>query len=133
MAVLGHDVVGFDVDADKVARLAKNDPPFFEPGLEDLLAAALATGRLRFTTSYAEAAEHGEIHFLCVGTPQRGGLVERRAGGLPRQCGVDRRAGPAQLRPELGDVLPGEARPGHARHRQQRHRREDPDTQRAVP
>ncbi len=71
MAVLGHDVVGFDVDAEKVARLAKNDPPFFEPGLEDLLAAALATGRLRFTTSYAEAAEHGEIHFLCVGTPQR--------------------------------------------------------------
>ena len=71
MAVLGHDVVGFDVDADKVARLAKNDPPFFEPGLDLLLEAALATGRLRFTTSYAEAAEHGDIHFLCVGTPQR--------------------------------------------------------------
>ncbi|HET7900876.1 MAG TPA: hypothetical protein VFL59_06775, partial [Candidatus Nanopelagicales bacterium] len=71
MAVIGHDVVGFDVDADKVARLAKNDPPFYEPGLEELLAAALSTGRMRFTTSYAEAAEHGEIHFLCLGTPQR--------------------------------------------------------------
>ncbi|MFN8155989.1 MAG: UDP-glucose/GDP-mannose dehydrogenase family protein [Candidatus Nanopelagicales bacterium] len=71
MAVIGHDVVGFDVDADKVARLAKNDPPFYEPGLEELLEAALASGRLRFTTSYAEAAAHGEIHFLCLGTPQR--------------------------------------------------------------
>lgn len=71
MAVVGHDVVGFDVDADKIARLAKNDPPFYEPGLDELLEAALATGRLRFTSSYDEAAEHGEVHFLCVGTPQR--------------------------------------------------------------
>ena len=70
MAVIGHDVVGFDVDADKTAALGRAEATFFEPGLDGLLTEALATGRLRFTTSYAEAAEHGDVHFLCVGTPQ---------------------------------------------------------------
>ena len=71
MAVVGHDVVGLDVDAAKVARLSEGRAPLFEPGLDDLLRDALATGRLRFTTSPAEAAEHADVHFLCVGTPQR--------------------------------------------------------------
>jgi UDPglucose 6-dehydrogenase len=71
MAMIGHDVVGFDVDEPKVALLAQGRTPFYEPGLDDLLEQALATGRLRFTTSYAETAAHGEVHFLCVGTPQR--------------------------------------------------------------
>jgi len=70
MAVIGHDVVGFDVDEPKVAALARGEATFYEPGLDTLLADALASGRLRFSTSYAEAAEHGDIHFLCVGTPQ---------------------------------------------------------------
>ncbi|MDQ7911399.1 UDP-glucose/GDP-mannose dehydrogenase family protein, partial [Phytohabitans sp. ZYX-F-186] len=47
--------------------------PFFEPGLPELLSKALESGRLRFTTSYAEAGEFGEVHFVCVGTPQRPG------------------------------------------------------------
>ncbi len=71
MAVIGHDVVGYDVDPGKVAALGRGEATFFEPGLDTLLADALATGRLRFTTSAAETAEHGEIHFLTVGTPQR--------------------------------------------------------------
>ncbi|MBI1379337.1 MAG: nucleotide sugar dehydrogenase [Frankiales bacterium] len=71
MARIGHDVVGFDVDAEKVEQLSGGTAPFFEPGLDDLLAEALATGRLRFTTSYDEAAEHGDVHFICVGTPQK--------------------------------------------------------------
>ena len=70
MANLGHDVIGLDVDADKVDRASRGEAPFFEPGLEPLLRKNLDAGRIRFTTSFAEAAEFGDIHFLCVGTPQ---------------------------------------------------------------
>ncbi len=71
MAEMGHDVVGMDVDQAKVARLSDGEVPFYEPGLEPLLRKQLDSGRLRFTTSYAEAAEFADLHFLCVGTPQR--------------------------------------------------------------
>lgn len=70
MADLGHDVIGLDVDADKVARVSRGEVPFFEPGLEPMLRKNLDAGRLRFTTSFAEVAGFGNIHFLCVGTPQ---------------------------------------------------------------
>src|SRR5919198_3983909 len=73
MAVLGYEVLGVDVDTDKVDRLCGGDLPFFEPGLPELLTKALESGRLRFTTSFAEAAEFGDVHFVCVGTPQRAG------------------------------------------------------------
>jgi UDPglucose 6-dehydrogenase len=73
MAELGYEVVGLDVDQSKVDRLSAGEVPFFEPGLEELLRKTLATGRLRFTTSYEEVAELGDVHFLCVGTPQRKG------------------------------------------------------------
>ncbi len=73
MAVVGHDVVGYDVDAAKVDALGRGEATFYEPRLDDLLDEALATGRLRFTTSAAETAEHGDVHFLCVGTPQLAG------------------------------------------------------------
>ncbi|MFS0704285.1 UDP-glucose/GDP-mannose dehydrogenase family protein [Cellulomonas sp. 179-A 9B4 NHS] len=71
MAALGFDVLGVDVDAAKIARLSAGEVPFFEPGLQELLAETLATGRLRFTQDYAEAAAFGDVHFVCVGTPQR--------------------------------------------------------------
>ena len=58
---------------DKVARARKGEVPFFEPGLEPLLRKNLDAGRLRFTTSFAEIAEFGDVHFLCVGTPQAAG------------------------------------------------------------
>jgi len=70
MADIGHDVMGLDVDTEKVARAAGGEVPFFEPGLEPLLRKSLDSGRLRFSTSYAAAAEFGDVHFLCVGTPQ---------------------------------------------------------------
>ena len=70
MAELGHDVVGLDTDAGKVSRVASSEVPFFEPGLEPLLRKNLDAGRLRFTTSYQEAAQWGDVHFVCVGTPQ---------------------------------------------------------------
>ena len=71
MAELGHQVLGLDVDAAKVERLAAGDLPFFEPGLPEMLRSGLASGRLRFSTDPAEAAAFGDVHFLCVGTPQR--------------------------------------------------------------
>ncbi|MFB8387045.1 UDP-glucose dehydrogenase family protein [Microbacterium sp. NPDC055910] len=70
MAELGHDVVGIDVDADKIAALTRGEAPFFEPGLPELLQTHVASGRLRFSTDMTDAAGSG-IHFIAVGTPQR--------------------------------------------------------------
>ncbi|MFC7327471.1 UDP-glucose dehydrogenase family protein [Marinactinospora rubrisoli] len=71
MAEMGFDVLGLDVDRAKVDALSAGRVPFYEPGLEEVLVRNLATGRLRFTTDYAEAAEFADVHFICVGTPQR--------------------------------------------------------------
>ncbi|MET7773033.1 UDP-glucose/GDP-mannose dehydrogenase family protein [Nocardia sp. NPDC005366] len=73
MAELGHDVIGVDIDPGKVAKLSDGVVPFYEPGLEGVLRRNLDAGRLRFTTSYEEAAAHAEVHFLGVGTPQKKG------------------------------------------------------------
>jgi len=73
MAELGFEVLGFDVDEAKVASLAAGDVPFYEPGLPEVLQRNLAAGRLRFTSSIEEIAEFGDIHFICVGTPQKPG------------------------------------------------------------
>ncbi|MEI6621705.1 MAG: UDP-glucose/GDP-mannose dehydrogenase family protein [Actinomycetes bacterium] len=73
MADFGFDVLGVDVDAGKIEKLAAGEPPFYEPGFAELLRSALDTGRLRFGTDFAEAGEFGDVHFLCVGTPQRQG------------------------------------------------------------
>jgi UDPglucose 6-dehydrogenase len=70
MADLGHEVLAIDVDEEKIARAAQGEVPFFEPGLEPLLRKNLDSGRLRFTTSFAEVGEFGDVHFLCVGTPE---------------------------------------------------------------
>ena len=70
MAELGHDVVGIDIDRTKVESLAAGRTPFFEPGLQELLTATGATGRLRFSTEMAEAGS-ATVHFICVGTPQQ--------------------------------------------------------------
>ena len=53
------------------AALATGKSPFYEPGLDEVLTRALASGRLTFTTSVAHAAEHGDVLFLCLGTPQK--------------------------------------------------------------
>lgn len=73
MAELGHEVIGVDIDPGKIAKLASGDVPFYEPGLPEMLRRNLDTGRLRFTTDYAEAADFADIHFLGVGTPQKKG------------------------------------------------------------
>lgn len=70
MASIGHDVVGIDVDERKVEALSRGEAPFFEPGLPEILAAGVASGRLRFTTDMAAAAD-ATVHFIGVGTPQQ--------------------------------------------------------------
>ncbi len=72
MAKLGHDVVGIDVDAEKISALSAARAPFFEPGLEALLVDVQATGRLSFTADLS-AARGSQVHFICVGTPQKKG------------------------------------------------------------
>ena len=70
LASLGHDVTCADIDADKVARLQAGHIPIVEAGLDELVAEAVASGRLRFVTGAATAAADADIVFLCVPTPQ---------------------------------------------------------------
>jgi UDPglucose 6-dehydrogenase len=69
MASLGHDVLCIDTDAARLQALRRGRPPFHEPGLPELLAAQLASGRLRFSGDAAEAVAHGRLLFIAVGTP----------------------------------------------------------------
>ncbi len=73
MAELGHDVLGVDVDVAKLAKLEAGELPFYEPELEQALQRNIAAGRLRFTSSFEEAAASAEAHFVAVGTPQKRG------------------------------------------------------------
>ncbi|MFJ6098201.1 UDP-glucose dehydrogenase family protein [Williamsia muralis] len=73
MAELGHEVLGVDIDPSKLAKLQSGEVPFYEPGLEDVLKRNIAAGRLEFTSSYEEAAQFADVHFLAVGTPQKRG------------------------------------------------------------
>jgi UDPglucose 6-dehydrogenase len=75
MAEIGHEVIGVDVDTTKIDALAAGRAPFFEPGLPELLVRNVEEGRLRFSTSLAEAGRFGEVHFVCVGTPQQRGAA----------------------------------------------------------
>jgi UDPglucose 6-dehydrogenase len=69
MASIGHDVIGIDVDEQKVASLSAGKAPFFEPGLAEILTDGIESGRLRFSTDLADA-RGAQVHFIGVGTPQ---------------------------------------------------------------
>ncbi|MFJ7130236.1 UDP-glucose dehydrogenase family protein [Streptomyces sp. NPDC098101] len=78
MAELGFEVLGLDVVPEKIELLSSGRVPMYEPGLEDLLAKHVAgiegsSGRLRFTTSWEEVGAFGDVHFVCVNTPQKHG------------------------------------------------------------
>ena len=74
IASLGFEVVGIDVDPEKISMLAGGKVPFYEPELEDLLAAQIKSGKLTFSTNFQDAAD-ADIHFICVGTPQQSGSL----------------------------------------------------------
>jgi len=69
LAEVGHDIVCVDIDAAKVEGLNRGVIPIYEPGLEPMVKANYAAGRLKFTTDAAQAIAHGEIIFIAVGTP----------------------------------------------------------------
>jgi UDPglucose 6-dehydrogenase len=69
MSSLGFNVIGIDTDPEKVKLLSRGELPFYEPGLDTLLAQEIKTGRLSFTTDFSAVAD-ADVHFVCVGTPQ---------------------------------------------------------------
>ena len=69
LADLGHDVIGVEINADKLTMLNAGQLPFHENGLGERLRSGLASGRLRFTDDYQDAMDSSEIVFLCVDTP----------------------------------------------------------------
>ena len=97
LARLGHDVVGTDASAEKVAMLRRGEAPFHEPGLDELLRDGLADGHLAFADTIAEALEGTEVVFVCVGRPPVGlgdrslTAVEDSAREIARACRERRR------------------------------------------
>jgi UDPglucose 6-dehydrogenase len=71
MAYLGHDVIGNDLDQEKIEMLQRGQAPFFEPGLTELLEETLASGKLKFSFDSQEAIRDAEVVFICVGTPPK--------------------------------------------------------------
>ena len=69
LADVGHDVVCVDIDQAKVEGLNRGVIPIYEPGLEPMVKANHAAGRLNFTTDAAAAIAHGDVIFIAVGTP----------------------------------------------------------------
>jgi UDPglucose 6-dehydrogenase len=71
MAELGHQVVGMDADAGKIATLRDGKVPFYEPGLQELVDAGVDAGRVHFTDDAGEAVDGADVVFISVGTPRR--------------------------------------------------------------
>ena len=71
LAADGHEVIGVDVQRAKVDAVNAGQSPIVEPGLDELLASAVAEGRLRATTDTADAVANSDVSLLCVGTPSR--------------------------------------------------------------
>ena len=98
MASIGHQVIAFDVDAEKIDVISKGQVPFHEPGLPALLQQAIASGRLTFTTSWQVVADQADVHFLCVGTPQS---AYSEAADLSQVHGAVQSLAPLLSRPSL--------------------------------
>ena len=69
MAEMGNQVLCYDIDEDKIARLNKGEVPIFEPGLDAYIERNVQAGRLEFTTDVGQAVNHGLFQFVSVGTP----------------------------------------------------------------
>ena len=69
LAEVGHHVVCMDVDLVKIDKLKAGILPIWEPGLEALIERNVKDGRLHFTTDVTQAVQHGQVHFIAVGTP----------------------------------------------------------------
>lgn len=96
MAELGFDVIGVDVDPEKIDALSRGELPFHEPGLPELIRKHVDSGRLRFTTDIEAVGAWGDVHFIAVGTPQQPGgtgadltYVDAAAGSLAESITKD--------------------------------------------
>jgi UDPglucose 6-dehydrogenase len=69
LASIGHDVSAVDTDAEKIDMLRRGEPPFFEPGLSELVVQQISAGRLRFEHESAPVLPGSELVVICVGTP----------------------------------------------------------------
>src|SRR5258708_13135232 len=69
MAELGHSVLGVDTRPDRIARLARGEAPFFEPGLSELLTRGIESGPLFFGGSLEDAAAFRDVHFIPLAPP----------------------------------------------------------------
>jgi UDPglucose 6-dehydrogenase len=93
-AAVGHDVVALDIDEARIAQLERGQSPFFEPGLDEVLARVRREGRVSFTIDPAEALAGSDLAFLCVSTPNdEHGVVDLR-GVIAAARSVARHAGP---------------------------------------
>jgi UDPglucose 6-dehydrogenase len=92
LALIGHEVAGYDVDESKIERLQQGLVHFYEPRVPEALEHLLSTGRLRFTSRPEEALHAAEVVFICVGTPPREDGetdltgIESAARGIARSC-----------------------------------------------
>ena len=73
----GHEVIGVDLNPDKVAAINAGTSPIVEPGLADALQDVVQHERLRATTNTEEAVRNSDVSLICVGTPsQRNGRLD---------------------------------------------------------
>ena len=88
-AETGNDVVCVDVDADKIARLQRNEVPIYEPGLEPMVRRNQEEGRLTFTTDIGAAIRSSRVIFIAVGTPpgEDGSADLKHVLGVAKQIG----------------------------------------------
>lgn len=71
LADFGHQVIGVDLDEEKIVRLQRGEIPIYESGLDDIVRRNLKENRLRFTTDLAEGVRHSQVIFIGVGTAGR--------------------------------------------------------------
>ena len=110
LARAGHEVVGVDLSVDKVALVASGASPIVEPGLDELIAEVVTGGRLRATTSAAEAVGSTDLALVCVGTPGKasGELDVTALIRVVREIGAALRQSPRRYTVVIrSTVLPG--------------------------
>ena len=71
LADLGHDVIGVDVNLEKLKMVREGRSPIVEPGLDALLSAATSAGRLTVSSEASQAVSESDLSMVCVGTPSR--------------------------------------------------------------
>lgn len=76
MAELGHQVIGIEPNQERLEALAAGQLPFHEPGLDKALIDVIEKNRIVFKADHDEESKDAELHFLCVGTPQKPGSNE---------------------------------------------------------